>query len=125
MASQGSSEYYFDDDSQFLNAVFDTVLPGDIVHEDAKTSQESEELEPPPPAQPRPPKRTYSESQEHEVPAVDDAVYGAAHFGNFGEYMRRKRAKLQIQNADLSARSQLFKGLAIYVSCTSSMNVNY
>lgn len=47
---------------------------------------------------------------------LDETIYGAAHFGKFDEYMHRKRAKLQIQNAALeSTGSDLFKGLAIYV----------
>lgn len=49
--------------------------------------------------------------------AEDDEVYGASHFGQFGEYMRRKRAKLQIQNAVLAQTedSGIFRGLSIYV----------
>ena len=49
--------------------------------------------------------------------AEDDEVYGASHFGQFGEYMRRKRAKLQIQNAALAQTedSGIFRGLSIYV----------
>ena len=133
MASQDSSEYYFDDDSQILNALEGVTLPGDVEPEqveELKDSQESEELEPPPPAQPQNLKRTFSQSQEEDVDdgeglesdaqvEDDEAVYGASRFGDFGQYMRRKRAKLQIQNADISEgtqRSRLFKGLAIYVS---------
>ncbi|KAI0317485.1 hypothetical protein OF83DRAFT_1283395 [Amylostereum chailletii] len=50
---------------------------------------------------------------------LDDHTYGAAHFGEFGEYMRRKRAKLQVQNTALEdgdGKSALFKGLAIYIN---------
>ncbi|KAG9010517.1 deoxycytidyl transferase [Tulasnella sp. JGI-2019a] len=52
-------------------------------------------------------------------------VYGAANFGGFGEYMFRKRAKLQFQNQDLSNEGEskgagrnrtIFKGVAIYVN---------
>ncbi|KAI0263775.1 hypothetical protein BC834DRAFT_971141 [Gloeopeniophorella convolvens] len=32
---------------------------------------------------------------------AESDTYGASRFGEFGEYMRRKRAKLQIQNADM------------------------
>ncbi|PFH52489.1 hypothetical protein AMATHDRAFT_2207 [Amanita thiersii Skay4041] len=47
----------------------------------------------------------------------DEEIYGAAHFGNFGEYMRRKRAKLQIQNAALAQDNDaIFKGLSIYIN---------
>ena len=48
-------------------------------------------------------------------------TYGAATFGDFGEYMSRKRAKLQIQNQTLTsgtrleAGSKIFQGIGIYV----------
>lgn len=56
----------------------------------------------------------------------DTKIYGASHFGDFGEYMSRKRAKLQLQNVELDDENeneasreirqrQVFKGLAIYV----------
>ena len=220
--SQGSSDYFDDDDPGFLEALSTAVLPGDIVVdaaeneniiEDSSTSQEleppppaqpikvsnsgdledsatsqeleppppaqpikvtnsgdledsatSQELEPPPPAQPLKRKRSLTPLQvatppddiklEPPPPAQplkrkrslnslegapddvdrdeivqvnpEDDTYGAATFGAFGEYMRRKRAKLQIQNAQMPAAdktggmegitSQIFKGLAIYVS---------
>jgi DNA repair protein REV1 len=49
--------------------------------------------------------------------AEDDEIYGASHFGQFGQYMRRKRAKLQIQNAILAQTedSGIFRSLSIYV----------
>ncbi|KAH9057675.1 DNA repair protein [Lactarius vividus] len=50
-------------------------------------------------------------------------TYGASRFGEFGEYMRRKRAKLQIQNAEMrdtprgeASGSQPFKGLSIHIN---------
>ncbi|KAG8714193.1 deoxycytidyl transferase [Ceratobasidium sp. 394] len=49
-------------------------------------------------------------------------TYGASKFGGFGDYMRRKRAKLQNQNTDLSSQDKrssqtaLFKSLAIYIT---------
>ena len=48
-------------------------------------------------------------------------TYGAATFGNFGEYMSRKRAKLQVQNQTLTSGtgletiSKIFQGIGIYV----------
>ena len=49
-------------------------------------------------------------------------TYGASRFGQFGEYMSRKRAKLQIQNAEItneddgaSSSNKIFNGLQIYV----------
>lgn len=54
-------------------------------------------------------------------------TYGASRFGEFGEYMRRKRAKLQIQNAEIgdsqrgkAPGSELFKGLSIHVGTATS-----
>ena len=102
--------------------------------EDSATSQE---LEPPPPAQPLKRKRSLTPLEDEILPedinldelyrvGPEDETYGAATFGGFGEYMRRKRAKLQIQNAQVlqegghgekdGIKSQIFKGLAIYVS---------
>ena len=56
---------------------------------------------------------------------LDAETYGASRFGELGQYMRRKRAKLQIQNAHIDERddeeggvverSRIFQGLAIYV----------
>jgi len=43
----------------------------------------------------------------------DEAVYGSTKFGGWGDYMRKKRAKLQIQNS--AATTGIFKGLAIHV----------
>ena len=53
---------------------------------------------------------------------LDSHTYGAARFGEFGEYMTRKRAKLQVQNVEMvdgedetGQRSKIFSGLQIYV----------
>jgi DNA repair protein REV1 len=55
-------------------------------------------------------------------------TYGAARFGEFGEYMRRKRAKLQIQNAEIgdtqrgkASECQIFKGLSIHVGTPATV----
>jgi len=54
-------------------------------------------------------------------PEEDGAIFGASRFGHFGEYMRRKRAKLQIQNASMDTeasgegKSNIFKGISVYV----------
>ena len=96
------------------------------------------QLESPTPAQSRYKKRAYSVSSDDEHPALapsqahspdrgtssylDPDTYGASRFGGFGEYMRRKRAKLQIQNTEigdtpavLASTSKLFSGLSIHV----------
>lgn len=93
------------------------------------------QVESPPLAQLRYRKRAHSVSSNDE-PArsptnsptgvssshLDSDTYGASRFGEFGEYMRRKRAKLQIQNGEMgdtprgeASGSQLLKGLSIHV----------
>ena len=96
------------------------------------------QLESPTPAQSRYKKRAYSVSSDDEHSALDRSpvhspdrgtssyldsdTYGASRFGGFGEYMRRKRAKLQIQNTEMGdtpavidLTSKLFSGLSIHV----------
>jgi hypothetical protein len=95
------------------------------------------QLESPTPAQSRYKKRAYSVSSDDEHPEqahspvpdrdtssyLDSDTYGASRFGGFGEYMRRKRAKLQVQNAEIGSStpmviaptSKLFSGLSIHV----------
>ncbi|KAF8061713.1 hypothetical protein FPV67DRAFT_1783584 [Lyophyllum atratum] len=130
LSQANSSDYYDDDDSMFLEALTTAVLPGDIIQDDAiqedadASPVESQELEPPPATQPSL-KRTRLEAYEERRlaqvdKAQDDEIYGPSHFGDFGEYMRRKRAKLQIQNADIEGvdgdGSRIFHGLAIYIN---------
>ncbi|KIO00132.1 hypothetical protein M404DRAFT_10251 [Pisolithus tinctorius Marx 270] len=51
-------------------------------------------------------------------PETNAEIYGASHFGQWGEYMQRKRAKLQIQNTSLESTSDekndIFRGISIY-----------
>ncbi|KAJ7494425.1 hypothetical protein B0H11DRAFT_2392932 [Mycena galericulata] len=105
-----SSDYFEDEDPSFLEALDATVLPGDLP---ASYESDAEDLAPPPPSQP-------SLKRRHGEPdPVDEAIYGPSRFGEFGEYMGRKRAKLQIQNSEISAtgtKSQIFKGIAVYVN---------
>ncbi|KAL4075336.1 hypothetical protein V8B97DRAFT_1867717 [Scleroderma yunnanense] len=53
-------------------------------------------------------------------PEDDTETYGASRFGHWGEYMRRKRAKLQIQNSSsegtTEGKSVIFRGLSIYIN---------
>ena len=141
----GSSDYFQDDDPEFLKALSEVKLPGD-------PSSSPSELSPPPCAQP--PRRSVAsqkrqrdtdDEDEDDTPrshrnthnvlaSIDDDekkseymnnyTYGASRFGEFGEYMTRKRAKLQVQNADMDdgeglaglPGSRIFQGLQIYVS---------
>ncbi|KAF8652221.1 hypothetical protein AX16_004499 [Volvariella volvacea WC 439] len=143
LSQSNSSDYFGEEDSAFLEALRDVVLPGDRPedlgggHDDVGGDpDDTEELEPPPSTQPgmkrkrslSPELRSVSPEQalqeKIQKPAAkvyDDSgdVYGAAHFGEFGEYMQRKRAKLQIQNAEIAeagSQSKIFEGLSIYVN---------
>jgi DNA repair protein REV1 len=126
--SQSSSDYFGEEDSQFLRALETLVLPGDnpqsppiqSPNHPIEIEDDSEDESPPPPAQPVLKRRYFDLEQEQKV--QDEVIYGASHFGQFGEYMRRKRAKLQIQNKDLESNTNevgntgIFNGLSIYVS---------
>lgn len=130
VSQSNSSDYFEDEDSQFLETLATTILPGDLPL-DIKDNdrEESQEFELPPPSQPSV-KRRYShilsdeEKNSSEQNIIDNDTYGASHFGGFGEYMRKKRAKLQIQNAELEqpsatavgVKSHIFKGITIYAS---------
>ena len=129
-ASTDSSDYFGPDDPAFLEALANAVLPGD---EGTGTTASRA-----PDAQSRSRKRSRDESDEVQVEMSshvtltrglgdaegDQEIYGASCFGHFGEYIHRKRAKLQIQNADLDAsqniggKSKIFSSLAIYM-CVS------
>lgn len=134
-----SSDYFEPEDPDFIDALQATVLPGDIVAADpqpsAQEQAESEWAQVIEAGQPSESlKRSHSVmneegtdnmAQENSEGSTDD-TYGASRFGGFGDYMRRKRAKLQIQNAHMSdnakdgdapgeIRSRIFKGIAIYV----------
>lgn len=148
-AATNSSDL-FDSEDSFLVALADAVLPGDILDGPSTVNETSKHhadtgpdfVEGTPPSTQIPRKRRLSTSPEledtsHEprhVPKkltssdgtsyMDNNTYGASHFGDFGEYMSRKRAKLQLQNIELDdkdttsaelRRRQIFKGLAIYV----------
>lgn len=134
--SQGSSDYYGDEDSQFLEALGTAVLPGDITEEhEARTksekSESSQELEPPPSTQPSLKRKWEDVEDDQHIKRdhveVQDDTYGATRFGDFGDYMRKKRAKLQIQNSEIGqegAKSDIFTGISIYVSCIGSLHNN-
>ncbi|KAI3613187.1 dna polymerase iv [Moniliophthora roreri] len=143
--SSNSSDYFEPEDSQFLEVLGKTRLPGDLSQASADSHKEEaeedpeelsvsqqrgtpyvlDENEPPPSTQPSL-KRRFTLVEETKETGnsgkgieEDEAIYGAAHFGNFGEYMRRKRAKLQIQNAGIGedeTRSKIFQGISIYVN---------
>jgi DNA repair protein REV1 len=60
----------------------------------------------------------YTDTTKQNASEGNGDIYGVSRFGNWGEYMRRKRAKLQIQNASLDSnerRSNIFKDISVYV----------
>lgn len=105
-----SSDYFEDEDPAFLDALDAIVLPGDAP---VNNESESDDPEPPPPGQPSAKRR-----RNEEPDPVDEGIYGAIGFGEFGNYMNRKRAKLQIQNSEITttAETLIFKGISVYVS---------
>ncbi|KAI0927848.1 hypothetical protein AcW2_004036 [Taiwanofungus camphoratus] len=140
-SSSGSvSSDYFDDDPGFLQALNDVVLDGDVAESlPAQQGRNVVEIEMPVSAQPslkraRSPSNDEEGSEFHQVLHSVDSnaedssylathTYGASRFGEFGEYMTRKRAKLQIQNAEMDmdegergASNRIFRGLQIYIN---------
>ena len=138
LTAQGSasSDYFGDDDPAFLQALQDIELPGETSHPNTLHKDET-----PNNASLRLKRAREPTSDDEDTPRTrhtvlasidDDAekskylqsnIYGASSFGGFGEYMSRKRAKLQIQNAEMDeeekggqSESRIFRGLQIYVS---------
>ncbi|TFK45623.1 DNA repair protein [Heliocybe sulcata] len=122
-----SSEWYGSQDSAFLEGLRTISLPDRGI--EARHGDQQE-------AQPNV-KRVRPEDPESDDVQAETAgdkdfgkdylkseTYGASKFGQFGEYMRRKRAKLQIQNAEMdidgehetSGKSRMFHGLSIYIN---------
>ena len=108
-----------------MDAPGTAVLPSDNPPRDAadESSQESSQPEPPPPSQPSLKRRRWAafEARGKLSPVEEhEDTYGASHFGGRGQYVRRKRAKLQIKNQDLEESGtndvKIFGGLSIYVS---------
>ena len=148
---------YFDDDPEFVKAISELPLPGDdLASREAQPPLEQrpklcqDELQHSNPSL----KRARSSENAFEGDSDDGAwyhaslnavdsrkdgvdedgdsyldghTYGASRFGEFGEYMTRKRAKLQVQNAEIepeeddgASASKLFSGLQIYVRVFSA-----
>ncbi|KZT24009.1 DNA repair protein [Neolentinus lepideus HHB14362 ss-1] len=128
-SGSASSELFGSQDSAFLDALRTLPLPGEETqvnnvdpsgHPNSKRER-SEDLD------------LYDEQQQTPGATGNDSdakgylnsdTYGASRFGEFGEYMRRKRAKLQIQNSEMdidgedvsNPKSRIFRGLAIYIN---------
>lgn len=112
-ASQSSDALYGDNDEEF-----EEQLQNFSLSNPTKSTIPAKRPRSPSPE----PEQQYGVSKEGVRSAlrkVDDSndVYGAATFGGFGQYMSRKRAKLQIQNQEIyEKQTQIFKGVEIYVS---------
>ena len=134
-----SSDYY-DNDPDFLKALTEAAIDGEA----GQTTSTPHTVEPVLPKEEPTHSRVSSTKRPHSpdndqdgtdlhgvlgsvhaggdtVTYLDNHTYGASRFGEFGEYMARKRAKLQIQNAEMDTEEEdstprIFKGLEIYVS---------
>ncbi|THH06773.1 hypothetical protein EW146_g9508 [Bondarzewia mesenterica] len=140
-SASASSDLFGSDDSDFIDTLKNAVLPGDLetncpqLADDALNCMGPPSCTQPKLKRPRSPDKGDGEdarSSQSALPLLTNAdgssyldthTYGASGFGEFGEYMHRKRAKLQIQNAELddsesrgTEKSQLFKGLSIYIN---------
>ena len=137
--SRGSSDLFEPDDPDFLQTLLHMKLPGDVLTPPPRVVSppcevsESERVVDNPDARntrkrprstsPCNPDEIDTQELEYDLSEADSDTYGASRFGGFGEYMRRKRAKLQIQNTQMAltdtmptSASTIFRGLAIYVS---------
>lgn len=138
----GSSDY-FDNDPDFLRALQEVALPGDVQQSPQQSagasSSRSSPQEPPPSTQPSLKRRRSADEEDEEgvthhrvISSIDQnqakagyltpETYGASKFGDWGQYMSRKRAKLQVQNTEIDEdseevvqKSRIFRGLEIYV----------
>ena len=131
-----SSDYWEDDDPEFLALLNNIVIPGENIqpHNVADNVSNNADEGPAPSSRKRPrsPEQGPDVQDRATLSLVDSGAqstaymkshtYGASSFGGFGEYMYRKRAKLQIQNAEMdeegggpTQKSRIFKGLQIYV----------
>jgi hypothetical protein len=151
-SSTQSTDYFGEDDPEFFMGLEDVILPGDITryipaepHNLSDfSSRESTPPPIPPPAKAGLKRRHQDRSDDEEkdirkppphLTSRGEDVYGESHFGEFGEYMRRKRAKLQLQNTvmeeddtsdgrHLKEGQGLFKGISIYVSPHPPSTIN-
>ncbi|KAH7911901.1 hypothetical protein BJ138DRAFT_1125667 [Hygrophoropsis aurantiaca] len=134
-SGSASSDLFGPDDPELMEILQTMVLPGDKpvikptaaepVHLTTATAKPSLKRgrSPNQSPVPSPPPVVTSVSKDGNSLENDAAIYGASSFGGFGEYMRRKRAKLQIQNQNLDVaqphstnNSNIFQGLAIYIN---------
>ncbi|KZT74041.1 DNA repair protein [Daedalea quercina L-15889] len=138
MSTQGTtSSDYYDNDPEFIKVLNEATI--DEVNQSASASQRVQpDPEPRTPTKVCPSKRARTPDSDEEgadlhgvlssvdkgsenMTYLDSHTYGASRFGEFGEYMARKRAKLQIQNTemdieDADAAPRICRGLQIYIN---------
>jgi DNA repair protein REV1 len=135
-----SSDYWGDEDPEYIELLKNIILPGEEPAPGITTeisSSKGENIRQAVQTSRKRPRSPHSDDGEtptqHQVMSMVDQnkstsnymqskTYGASSFGGFGEYMHRKRAKLQIQNAEMDtegstsvSRHRIFSGLQIYV----------
>lgn len=123
-ASTDSSDLFGPDDPEFLEALRNAVLPGDQITAPPPDTDSLSRKRPRDESDEQQAETTSHETSTHGLGDTEDnpEIYGASRFGHFGEYMHRKRAKLQIQNAnldasqDISPARKIFSGLSIYIN---------
>ena len=125
-SQEPSSDWFSSDPGVYIQALdeFEQSLAQQDPKQQIDKEQEIEiqEIRPPPTLH----KRTHSEVTGDYL---DSHTYGASTFDGFGEYMTRKRAKLQVQNqiltsvSELETTSKIFQGIGIYVRGDSSVRV--
>ena len=116
-SQEPSSDWFSSDPAIYVQALddFEQSLAQQDCQQQTGKEQEVETQETPPPLVH---KRTHSELTGDYL---NSHAYGAATFGGFGEYMVRKRAKLQVQNQTLTSgpgsetNPEIFQGVGIYV----------
>ncbi|EJU05804.1 DNA repair protein [Dacryopinax primogenitus] len=153
-AASQSSDLFGPDDPTFLEALARAVLPGDVAMPDVEAENLGQLVALPAEMGPRGTKRSWSPpparspspldeglfrsgygslksiihlNTEDEEPSsyLDSDTYGASKFNGWGDYMRRKRAKLQVQNDEMEEQNEangsagkpkIFRGLAIHIN---------
>lgn len=145
-----SSDYWSEDDAEFIALLNTIEIPGEEPPKvndgnGPQTTVVQHDVEQPNLKRPRSPSSEDGQRDSGRRAAlalVDEnneasgylqyETYGASSFGGFGDYMRRKRAKLQIQNAEIdgdggasSLKSRIFNGLQIYVRMHASARARW
>ena len=121
-----SSDWFSSDPAVYIQALdeFEQSLVQQDPQEQTDKEQEIQIQEVQPPSTLH--KRTHGEVADDYL---DSHIYGASTFGGFGEYMARKRAKLQVQNQTLTSEpeleitSKIFQGIGIYVRDNPAVRV--